>query len=45
MNYGYVRVSTDKQALSPEGQRHTIDQAASRMGLRIDGWFQDAPVQ
>jgi DNA invertase Pin-like site-specific DNA recombinase len=45
MNYGYVRVSTDKQALSPEGQRNTIEATATRMGHRIDAWFQDAPVQ
>ena len=45
MNYGYVRVSTDKQALSPEGQRNTIEATATRMGHRIDAWFQDAPVR
>ncbi|HWE35043.1 MAG TPA: recombinase family protein [Isosphaeraceae bacterium] len=43
--YGYVRVSTDKQALSPEGQRHTIEEAARRIGRSIDAWFQDAPVR
>jgi DNA invertase Pin-like site-specific DNA recombinase len=42
--YGYVRVSTDKQALSPEGQRRTIEEAARRLGRTIDAWFQDAPV-
>jgi hypothetical protein len=45
MNYGYIRVSTDRQAMSPEVQRQTVEATASRMGLRIDGWFQDAPVQ
>src|SRR4051812_29318055 len=45
MNYGYVRVSTDKQALSPEGQRNVIEATATRMGHRIDAWFQDAPVR
>ncbi len=45
MNYGYIRVSTDKQALSPDVQKGTIEATASRMGLRIDAWFQDAPVQ
>jgi DNA invertase Pin-like site-specific DNA recombinase len=43
--YGYIRVSTDKQALSPETQRHTIEETARRHGLSIDAWFQDAPVQ
>jgi DNA invertase Pin-like site-specific DNA recombinase len=43
--YGYVRVSTDQQALSPEAQRHTIADAARRIGRAIDAWFQDAPVQ
>lgn len=43
--YGYIRVSTDKQALSPEAQRRTIEEAAKRLDLRIDGWFQDAPTQ
>jgi DNA invertase Pin-like site-specific DNA recombinase len=45
MNYGYIRVSTDKQALSPEGQRNVIEATATRMGHRIDAWFQDAPVR
>jgi DNA invertase Pin-like site-specific DNA recombinase len=43
--YGYIRVSTDKQALSPEAQRRTIEETAKRMDRQIDGWFQDAPVQ
>jgi DNA invertase Pin-like site-specific DNA recombinase len=43
--YGYVRVSTDKQSLSPQAQRQAIEEAARRMGKAVDGWFQDAPVQ
>src|SRR4051812_18484217 len=43
--YGYIRVSTDKQSLSPEAQKKTIEDAAGRMGLRIDGWYQDAPTR
>jgi DNA invertase Pin-like site-specific DNA recombinase len=43
--YGYVRVSTDQQALSPEGQRHTIEEAARRIGRSIDAWFEDAPTK
>jgi DNA invertase Pin-like site-specific DNA recombinase len=44
--YGYVRVSTDKQAASPEAQREAIKRAAERNGLAGDiVWFQDAPVQ
>lgn len=42
--YAYIRVSTDKQSLSPQVQRETIEAAASRMGVTIDAWFQDAPV-
>lgn len=45
--YGYIRVSTDKQSLSPEAQRDIIQRTAERNGLGdIDiVWFQDAPVQ
>lgn len=43
--YGYLRVSTDKQSLSPDAQRKTIEDAAHRLGLKVDGWFQDAPTQ
>jgi DNA invertase Pin-like site-specific DNA recombinase len=43
--YGYVRVSTDKQAASPEAQRQAIEAAARNVGRSIDAWFQDAPVQ
>ncbi len=41
--YGYIRVSTDKQAIGPEVQRRAIEEAASRMGRSVDAWFQDAP--
>jgi DNA invertase Pin-like site-specific DNA recombinase len=40
--YGYIRVSTDKQAVGPEVQRRAIEEAASRMGRTVDAWFQDA---
>lgn len=43
--YGYVRVSTDKQAMSPEVQRDTIERTATRLGYGVDAYFQDAPVQ
>lgn len=43
-HYGYVRVSTEKQNLSPEVQRDTITKAAAALGLTIDAWYQDAPV-
>lgn len=43
--YGYIRVSTDKQAESHEVQRRTIEQAALRLGSQVDGWFQDAPAK
>jgi DNA invertase Pin-like site-specific DNA recombinase len=43
--YGYVRVSTDKQALSPEAQRQAIENAARNTGRAIDAWFQDAPTR
>ena len=42
--YGYIRVSTDRQAISPQVQREAIESAASRSGRRIDAWFQDAPI-
>ncbi len=41
--YGYIRVSTDKQAIGPEVQRRAIEEAASRMGRTVDAWFEDAP--
>jgi DNA invertase Pin-like site-specific DNA recombinase len=43
--YGYIRVSTDKQALSPQVQRNTIEEAARRIGRSIDAWFEDAPTK
>jgi DNA invertase Pin-like site-specific DNA recombinase len=43
--FGYVRVSTDKQAASPEAQRLAIETVARSAGRTIDAWFQDAPVQ
>src|SRR5689334_11167184 len=43
--YGYVRVSTDKQAANPEVQRKAIEQAALNIGRTVDAWFQDAPAQ
>jgi DNA invertase Pin-like site-specific DNA recombinase len=43
--YGYIRVSTDKQSLSPQAQMETIAAAAHRLGLRVDGYYQDAPTQ
>jgi DNA invertase Pin-like site-specific DNA recombinase len=42
--YGYIRVSTDRQAISPKVQREAIETAASRMGRPIDAWFEDAPI-
>ncbi len=42
--YGYIRVSTDKQSVSPEVQRTNIQEAANRMGKPIAAWFQDAPT-
>ena len=42
--YGYIRVSTDKQSVSPEVQRLVISEAAKRMGKPIAAWFQDAPT-
>ncbi len=43
--FGYIRVSTDRQALSPEVQRHTIEEAARRIGRSINAWFEDAPTR
>jgi DNA invertase Pin-like site-specific DNA recombinase len=44
--FGYLRTSTDKQALSPDVQRETIETAARRLfGRGIDAWFQDAPTR
>lgn len=44
--FGYVRVSTDRQAASPEAQREAIRRAAERNALTAEiAWYQDAPVQ
>jgi DNA invertase Pin-like site-specific DNA recombinase len=43
--YGYIRASTDKQALSPQVQREKIEAAAARLGTTVDFWFQDAPTE
>lgn len=43
--YGYIRVSTDKQSLSPEVQRGQIEQAAQRLGVTVHAWFEDAPTK
>ena len=39
MNYGYVRVSTDRQTV--ENQRHEIIAFCAREGLDIDGWMEE----
>lgn len=39
MNYGYIRVSTDKQTV--ENQRYEILQFAAREGIAIDGWIEE----
>lgn len=39
MNYGYIRVSTDKQNVS--GQRFEIEKFCSKEGLCIDGWIEE----
>jgi DNA invertase Pin-like site-specific DNA recombinase len=43
--WAYIRVSTNKQVLSPENQRRKIEEAARHHGLEIAGWFQDAPTR
>lgn len=43
--YGYIRVSTDRQSLSPEVQRGQIEQAAQRLGVTVHAWFEDAPTK
>jgi DNA invertase Pin-like site-specific DNA recombinase len=43
--YGYLRVSTDKQAMSPLVQRGIIIAEAERLGRKISAWFQDAPIE
>ena len=39
MNYGYIRVSTDKQTV--ENQRHEINCFCQEHGLSIDGWIEE----
>lgn len=39
MNYGYVRVSTDKQSV--ENQRHEINRFCEAEKIAIDGWIEE----
>lgn len=39
MNYGYIRVSSDKQTV--ENQRFEIERFCQKKGLRIDGWISE----
>ncbi len=39
MNYGYIRVSTDRQTV--ENQRFEINQFCERQGIVIDGWIEE----
>lgn len=39
MNYGYIRVSSDKQTV--ENQRFEINQFALKNNLQIDGWIEE----
>ena len=39
MNYGYIRVSTDKQ--DTENQKLGINEKASQLGISIDEWISD----
>lgn len=39
MNYGYIRVSTDKQTV--ENQRYEIEKWSSARGIKIDGWIEE----
>ncbi len=39
MNYGYIRVSSDKQTV--ENQRFEINQFALKNDLQIDGWIEE----
>lgn len=39
MNYGYIRVSSDKQTV--ENQRFEILKFCSQSGLKIDGWIEE----
>ena len=39
MNYGYIRVSTDKQTV--ENQRYEITEFAQKNGIQIDEWIEE----
>jgi DNA invertase Pin-like site-specific DNA recombinase len=39
MNYGYIRVSSDRQTV--ENQRFEITNFADREKLQIDGWIEE----
>lgn len=39
MNYGYIRVSSDKQTI--ENQRFEIQKFCEKEGLTIDGWIEE----
>lgn len=39
MNYGYIRVSSDKQTV--ENQRFEIEQFAKHERIKIDGWIEE----
>ena len=39
MNYGYIRVSTDKQTV--ENQRYEITKFAKQHGIQINGWIEE----
>lgn len=39
MNYGYFRVSSDKQTV--ENQRFEIENFAKQNGFKIDGWIEE----
>ena len=39
MNYGYIRVSTDKQTV--ENQRYEIAKFAKQRNIQINGWIEE----
>ena len=39
MNYGYIRVSSDRQTV--ENQRYEINKFAEKNGIIIDGWIEE----
>lgn len=39
MNYGYIRVSTDKQTV--ENQRYEIAKFAKTKNIQINGWIEE----